>query len=204
MRNILAVLMLFSILIAVSAGQDWLDGGSVGRGNYGDIRQYFTDPIFYSQDSAGSISTDPAIRDMQLSMERTRYPTALGSSTPRQSAARAGITAATTGAVKVAGSWHIELASAPTIDLSLQQSETAVFGRGIISSGVNSRPAVASGDIYLSSLRLDIIPYEGIELYRISLDLSRQPVVGTYTVYRVGTMPSSGVVRTAVKTSGDM
>jgi hypothetical protein len=41
-----AVLILLSTLIAVSHGSDWLEGGYVGSGNYGEVRQYFTDPIF--------------------------------------------------------------------------------------------------------------------------------------------------------------
>jgi hypothetical protein len=40
------VLALFSI---GGSAQDWLEGGYVGTPNYGEIRQYFTDPIFYTR-----------------------------------------------------------------------------------------------------------------------------------------------------------
>jgi len=29
--------------------QEWLEGGYVGSPDYGEIRQYFTDPIFYTR-----------------------------------------------------------------------------------------------------------------------------------------------------------
>ena len=35
------------LLISIGSGQDWLEGGYVGSYT-GDIGQYFTDPIFYS------------------------------------------------------------------------------------------------------------------------------------------------------------
>ncbi len=44
-RSCVAIILL-SMLISVSYGSDWLGGGYVGSGNYGEARQYFTDPIF--------------------------------------------------------------------------------------------------------------------------------------------------------------
>jgi hypothetical protein len=38
----------FSLLCATAFASDWLEGGYVGSPDYGEIRQYFTDPIFYS------------------------------------------------------------------------------------------------------------------------------------------------------------
>ena len=42
--SILAALL----LIGFGSGQDWLEGGFVRSGDYGDMRQYFMDPIFFS------------------------------------------------------------------------------------------------------------------------------------------------------------
>jgi hypothetical protein len=36
------------LLISIACGQEWLEGGYVGRSDGSDIAQYFTDPIFYS------------------------------------------------------------------------------------------------------------------------------------------------------------
>jgi hypothetical protein len=37
-----------SLFCATAFAGDWLEGGYVGSPDYGEIRQYFTDPIFYS------------------------------------------------------------------------------------------------------------------------------------------------------------
>jgi hypothetical protein len=38
------ILILFSMTVTAS---DWLEGGYVGSPDYGEIRKYFTDPIFF-------------------------------------------------------------------------------------------------------------------------------------------------------------
>jgi len=44
------VLFLMLVLFSMSAmAQEWLEGGYVGSPNYGEIRQYFTDPIFFTK-----------------------------------------------------------------------------------------------------------------------------------------------------------
>jgi hypothetical protein len=61
-------------LISTGFGQDWLEGGFVRSGDYGDIRQFFTDPIFYSPGS-NHASSGPAIRGT----DRTKHVALLGS-----------------------------------------------------------------------------------------------------------------------------
>ena len=41
-------MIVLSLLCATAFAGDWLEGGYVGSPDYGEIRQYFTDPIFYS------------------------------------------------------------------------------------------------------------------------------------------------------------
>ena len=38
-----------SLLYATASAGDWLEGGYVDSSNYGEIKQYFTDPIFYTK-----------------------------------------------------------------------------------------------------------------------------------------------------------
>lgn len=76
----LATVILLSMLIAVSYGSDWLDGGYVGRGNYGEIRQYFTDPIFYTRVPVSSYSTYYPALDRKVFF---REPIVLGKYTAR-------------------------------------------------------------------------------------------------------------------------
>jgi hypothetical protein len=40
------------LLIGLGSGQDWLEEGFVRSGDYGDMRQYFMDPIFFSPGSS--------------------------------------------------------------------------------------------------------------------------------------------------------
>ncbi len=76
----LATIILLGMLIAVSYGSDWLDGGYVGRGNYGEIRQYFTDPIFYTRVPISSYSTYYPALDRKVFF---REPIVLGKYTTR-------------------------------------------------------------------------------------------------------------------------
>jgi len=52
------------LMIGIAFGQDYLEGGYVGRSDGSDIAQYFTDPIFY---------TDPTGAQRQ-SWEQMYYP----------------------------------------------------------------------------------------------------------------------------------
>ncbi|MDD1758338.1 MAG: hypothetical protein LUQ22_06360 [Methanotrichaceae archaeon] len=46
MKRITFLLISLCIMGATAVAGDWLGGGYVGSPNYGEIRQYFTDPIF--------------------------------------------------------------------------------------------------------------------------------------------------------------
>ena len=65
-RKVLLPMAAFAacLLIGIAFGQDYLDGGYVGISDYGDIAQYFTDPIFFS---------DPTGAQRQ-SWEESYYP----------------------------------------------------------------------------------------------------------------------------------
>lgn len=43
------LVLTLALLSMTSIAQDWLEGGYVGSPDYGEIRQYFTDPIFYTR-----------------------------------------------------------------------------------------------------------------------------------------------------------
>jgi hypothetical protein len=68
------ILLTACLLVGIGFGQDWLEGGFVRSGDYGDIRQYFTDPIFYSSGS-NYASSGLAISGM----DRTKNVALLGS-----------------------------------------------------------------------------------------------------------------------------
>ncbi len=206
MIKVYRILALLAVFTAVSSAADWLEGGSVGRGNYGDIRQHFTDPIFYSSSSQYT-SSDPAIRQMEESMDRYGSGYSSGYSNRYASlgatAAKSKIGKTTSSSVNAignqplnaAGGWHMELSEGTSIDLDLHQSGSRVFGIGSMTSYTSTQWAMASGEVTGSSLRLDIIPASGTELYAISLDISRLHLPGSYTVFRANAAQSSGNVK---------
>lgn len=201
MIKVYSIIALIAMLVAVSNAADWLEGGSVGRGNYGEARQYFTDPIFYSSGSQYT-SSDPAVRQMEESMDRySSHYESLGSQTSRTKTGKttygSASSAGTTGnqPLNAAGSWHMELSEGITIDLNLHQSGSRIFGIGSMASTTSTQWAMASGALTGSSLSLDIVPASGMELYAITLDLSRLHMPGSYTVFRANAAQRSGNVK---------
>ncbi len=199
------VLGLMTILIAVSGADDWLEGGYVSSGDHGDIGQYFTDPIFSSPGSH-YVSSDPALREMQESMDRPI--SALGSVVARPATGKSsskifGNTASKNAASQLltnaAGRWHLELSEGRAMDLYLYQSGPRIFGSGSITLGQAAQGATASGAISGSSMILNVVPGSGTELYSISLDISRLHLASSYSVFRPGAEPVSGTVR-AIRT----
>lgn len=201
-----SILALLVMLAAVSNAADWLEGGSVGRGNYGETRQYFTDPIFYSTSSY--TSSDPAIRQMEESMDRysSRYAS-LGSTTAKSMTTKSTTAKSTIGKssaytsitsnqpVNAAGSWHLELSDGTSVDLDLHQSSSRVFGLGSMTSSNAVQWAIASGEVVGGSLSLNIVPASGTTLYTISLDMGRLHLPGSYTVFRAAATQTSGNVK---------
>jgi hypothetical protein len=49
MMRIAFLFLVLTLLSMTAISQDWLEGGYVSSANYGEIGQYFTDPIFYTQ-----------------------------------------------------------------------------------------------------------------------------------------------------------
>jgi hypothetical protein len=49
MKRLTCLFLILIILGITVSAQDWLEGGYVGSPDYGEIRQYFTDPIFFTR-----------------------------------------------------------------------------------------------------------------------------------------------------------
>jgi hypothetical protein len=111
-----------------------------------------------------AISADPAIREMLISMDMPRY-------------------AGNVPVEIISGSWQIGLSQGEDIHLKLQQSGSAIFGKGTISNSTLSQEAFASGSISGSSLNLEVLPENATELYALSIDITRLPYKGTYVAF---------------------
>jgi len=177
------------LLTTISYGADWLEGGYVSSGGNSEIGQYFTDPIFSSPGSH-YISSDPATREMQESMDR---PISIGSVVARPATSVAGAPSIQT--ANAAGRWSMSLSDGRSIYLELYQSGTRIFGRGSITTGQKTQGALASGTITGSTMILDVVPESGTELYSISLDASRLHLSSSFYVFRYGGQMGSGTVR---------
>jgi hypothetical protein len=161
----------------------------VSGGGNSEIGQYFTDPIF-SSPGGRYLSSDPATREMQESMDR---PISLGSVVSRPATSVAG--AASIQTANAAGRWSMSLSDGRSIYLELYQSGSRIFGRGSMTTGQKTQGALASGSISGSTMILDVVPESGMELYSISLDISRLPLSSSYNVFRYGGQTGSGTVR---------
>ncbi len=219
MKRSCSILLLLIICMATSNGQEWLEGGYVGKGDYGEAGQYFNDPLFYPQGTDAYTVYDPAIRNMLISMDIPResiprpsdpairqmeasldYPRnygtyqAYGTSSP-----------ATIGHIRDrympeyslkngADRLQIILSDDTVIDLSLYQYQNTIYGQGSLNMGREMQWVTARGYMYGSNLLIDIIPTNGVTQYAISIDTARRDMPGRYTLYRYGTEPCWGTV----------
>jgi hypothetical protein len=181
-------ILAFLVVLAVSHGQDPLEGGYVGRGDNSEIAQYFTDPIFYAP-SGG------AVGGAQESAGTQRQGVALGSTVARPVAATPGKTAMNMAAANAAGRWHLELSDGQSIDLALFQYGTSIFGSGSLASGMTAQGVTASGTASGVIMTLNVVPETGTQLYAITMDISRLYLASSYKVFRAGDGMGSGTVR---------
>lgn len=188
-----SIFVAMAILLTGIASADWLEGGYVSSGGSSENEQYFGDPIFTSP--AGSyLSPDPALREMQVSLDR---PLTVGSVTSRPVSSKktAATTQTTAHVTSAAGRWSLALSEGKTIYLELYQSGSRIFGRGSMTQGQTTYGALASGTESGASVVLDVVPEIGTELYSIKFDLNRLHLSSAYTVYRVGAQSASGTAK---------
>lgn len=144
----------------------------------------------YSQED----TMDPVARQIMMAMDTPVQPEAIGSEGATQTQ-NTGLPSASTSARSITGSWHMELANGVNINLTLSQSGSMVFGSGNLASGTATQLATASGSLSGNTLRLNIVPADGAELYALSLDLSGQTPAKTYSIFSASAQTSSGTVR---------
>jgi len=136
-----------------------------------------------AQNNPHYMATDPAIKEMLISMDMPRYT----GSVPAEN---------------IAGSWQLTLSDGKSIELALLQSGSAVFGKGNMTIGTIPQGAFASGSVSGSSLNLQIVPESGTELYAISVDISSLPFEGAYIVFLADIAPLRGTLRASKDSTG--
>ncbi len=211
MKRSYCILLLLTICMATSNGQDWLERGYVGRGDYSEFSQYFNDPLFFPQGSNAYTVYDPAIRNMLISLDMPRE------SIPRPSdpAVRQmeasldyprsyGTTSAVTvwpvrdryikgyGQTSNADKLQIFLSDGTIIDLNLYQYQDTIYGQGSMNIGGKVQWATAKGYMDGSNMLIDVVSTNGVSQYAISIDTARRDMPGRYTLNRYGTEPCWG------------
>jgi len=189
------ILALLALLLSASNGQeDYLGGGYVGSGDYGDLRQYFTDPIFFAPNS-GYISPYPVSGGYQRPTRFPKQTVALGSTTSRSIIGQTSMGSPNSYPSSITGGWHLELSDGSTLDLDLYQSSSRLFGRGNMASPSGVQEVVADGVMSGNTINLDVIPESGTTLYTFSLDTSRLQMASQYTLFRAGAEPVFGMTK---------
>jgi hypothetical protein len=189
------ILSLLALLLSASPGQDdYLGGGYVGRGDYGDMGQYFTDPIFYMPNS-GYVSPYPVYGGYQRSDYTPKQAVTLGSTAARTSIGQTSASASSYYASSIAGSWHLELSDGSILDLALYQSSSRLFGRGSLAFASGVQGVVADGIISGNTITLNVVPEDGASLYSFSLDTRRLQTASQYTLFRAGAESVFGTAR---------
>ena len=140
-----------------------------------------TDPAIRAMEMSmntpnNSVVTDPALRSMLIAMNMSRY---LGN-----------VPVETT-----IGKWQLNLSDGSHIYLTLLQSGAAVFGKGEMANGNVSQGVYASGSVSGSNLHLEIVPESGLELYVNSVDISSPPFEGNYVLFTASSEPQTGTLR---------
>ena len=94
----------------------------------------------------------------------------------------------------IAGTWRLNLSDGESIELALQQSGSAIFGKGTIANETASEAVFGSGSVSGSSLNLEVVPESAKELYAISVDISSLPYEGTYVVFQADSGLQTGTL----------
>ena len=99
--------------------------------------------------------------------------------------------------VSIPGNWSLEIADnvSRNATLTLFQNGDTVFGKGSIREDNNTLTVAAGGSITGDKLDLDLITLERMGLYRLSMTVSEDSAIGSYTAFGTIGSPSTGPVK---------
>ncbi|MHC1593821.1 MAG: hypothetical protein ACXQT2_00705 [Methanotrichaceae archaeon] len=84
-----------------------------------------------------------------------------------------------------AGSWSLTLQDSTTryADLVLYQVDKEVFGQGTMIYNGRAQTVAAGGSMMGNLLDVRLITLDGVNMYRLRLDISTRPARGSYSAY---------------------
>ncbi|MFZ0034715.1 MAG: hypothetical protein WAK60_06990, partial [Sedimentisphaerales bacterium] len=96
--------------------------------------------------------------------------------------------------ISIPGNWSLKIADVVSRNatLTLFQNGDTVFGKGSIMEDNNTITVAAGGSVNGNKLNLDLITLEKMGLYRLSMTVSGDTVIGSYTAFSTIGSSSSG------------
>lgn len=95
----------------------------------------------------------------------------------------------------VAGNWSLILDNATAVDLTVVQAGEAAFGQGTLTDDSATQLIAALAMPLPCGLRMDLLSFGPLSLYRLDLDLEGSSASGSYSAYGTsGELSASGVV----------
>ena len=101
-------------------------------------------------------------------------------------------------ALSIPGNWSLEIADnvSRNATLTLFQNGDTVFGKGSFrEDGNNTLTVAAGGSITGNKLDMDLITLEKMSLYKISMTVSGDSAIGSYTAFSTIGSPSKGTAK---------
>jgi hypothetical protein len=96
--------------------------------------------------------------------------------------------------MSIPGNWSLEIADnvSRNATLTLFQNGDTIFGKGSMREDNNTLTVAAGGSITGNKLNLDLITLEKMGLYRLSMTVSGDSAIGSYTAFSTIGSPSTG------------
>jgi hypothetical protein len=90
------------------------------------------------------------------------------------------------------GAWTMSLDDGTSLKLTLYQNAGVVFGTGSLSEGNATIQISASGSLAGDKLKLDVVSFGSINLYKLTITPKGASATGSYTAYPISGNPVSG------------
>jgi hypothetical protein len=99
--------------------------------------------------------------------------------------------------ISIPGNWSLEIADnvSRNATLTLFQNGDTVFGKGSIRRDNNTLTVAAGGSVTGNKLNLDLITLEKMGLYRLSMTVSGDSAIGSYSAFSTTGSPSTGTAK---------
>lgn len=102
--------------------------------------------------------------------------------------------AATTGSLDLSGKWLFSLDGGRNVEVNLIQNSGVIFGTGSITEDNTTNIISASGSLAGDKLKLDLVSFGSVNLYKLSVTPEGNSASGSYTAYFASGEPVSGSV----------